>query len=313
MTKNEKLRGIVLSLPTPTKGKYDVDIAAFKAHVTWLIDQGLVEGRAVLMAAGGLGTGYFLTREEHDRICRALVDAANGKVPTMIAIYDSSTKEAVRKARLAEDLGVDYLQVAPPHYMAPLDDEVFTHYSMISESSGEIGIMLYNAPWSTMNYELRPQIIEKLLELENVVGMKWASSDPANFVNVLKEFSNRLNFIDTSTLTTVAFQLGAKGYASVIGNIAPKTELYLLDLLEKKKYRKFDAEFKRIHTWRSVLEPGQGLSSIGIGEGGVIAALFAAVGKPIGDPLPPQRKVSSEAIARTKELLEDGALNRDLS
>jgi len=87
MNKKKKLKGVVVSLPTPANEKYEIDYERFKGHVSWLVSEGLVESKAVLMGAGGLGEGYFLTREEHEKIMEALVDAANDKVPTMTGIF----------------------------------------------------------------------------------------------------------------------------------------------------------------------------------------------------------------------------------
>ncbi|RJS88386.1 dihydrodipicolinate synthase family protein [Candidatus Bathyarchaeota archaeon] len=302
MSRKDKLKGIVVSLPTPTKKNYEVDYKRFKEHVAWLVDQGLVEGKAVLMGAGGLGEGYFLTREEHEKIMEALVDAANGKVPTMTGIFEVCTKEAVLRARMAEDVGIDFLQVNPPHYLAPVDEEVYVHYKMINDSA-DIGIMIYNTPWCAMHYEIRPKLMERLAELNNIVGVKWTSFDPVNFVTMLKQFSDKLNFIDNSTLISLAFQLGAKGYISLLGNIAPKAELYLLNLLEKREYERFDMEYKRLHAWREVLSSAEEMGFQGIGEGTISKAIFEAVGKPIGPPLPPQRRVSEENLKKIRELL----------
>ncbi|KYH41501.1 MAG: dihydrodipicolinate synthase [Candidatus Bathyarchaeota archaeon B26-2] len=307
--RRDKLRGIVVSLPTPTRENYEVDYERFKEHVNWLIDQGLVEGKAVLMGGGGLGEGYFLTREEHERLMEVLVEAADGRVPTMTGIFESCSKEAVRRAKTAEDLGIDFLQVNPPHYLAPVDDEVYTHYKMINDSA-DVGIMVYNTPWCTMNYEIRPSLMERLAELENVVGVKWTSFDPINFVTMLKTFSKRLNFIDNSTLISLAYQLGAKGYISLLGNIAPKAELYLLNLLEKGEFNKFDREYKRLHAWREVLSSAEEMGYQGIGEGTISKAILEASGKPMGPPLPPQRRISREDLEKIKSLLQKcGALN----
>jgi len=301
MSRKDKLRGIVVSLPTPTKENYEVDYERFKEHVSWLVDQGLVEGKAVLMGAGGLGEGYFLTREEHGKILEALVDAPNGKVPTMTGSFDVCTKEAVRRAEMAEDADIDFLQVNPPHYLTPVDEEVYTHYKMINDNV-DVGIMIYNTPWCAMHYEIKPKLMERLVELDNVVGVKWTSFDPINFVTMLKQFSDRVNFIDNSTLISLAFQLGARGYISLLGNIAPKAELYLLSLLENQEYEKFDREYKRLHAWREVLGSAEEMGFQGIGEGTISKAIFEAVGKPIGPPLPPQRRVSKENLEKVREL-----------
>jgi 4-hydroxy-tetrahydrodipicolinate synthase len=303
MKRKDFLRGLVVSLPTSTKENYEVDYERFKEHVSWLVSQGLIEGKAVLMGAGGLGEGYFLTREEHEKIMEALVDAADDKVPTMTRIFEVCTKEAVRRAKMAEDIGVDFVQVNPPHYLAPADDEVYTHYRTINDNA-DVGIMVYNTPWSAMNYEIRPELMARLADLDNVVGVKWMSFDPINFVTMLKRFSGKLNFIDNSTLISLAFQLGAKGYISLLGNIAPKAELYLLSLLENGEYERFDQEYKRLHAWREVLGSAEEMGFEGIGEGTITKAIFEAFGKPIGPPLPPQRRAGRETIDKIKSLFK---------
>lgn len=303
MSRRDKLKGIVVSLPTPTKGNYEIDVPTLKDHVRWLVDQGLVEGKAVLMAAGGLGGGYFLTREEHEVVMKVLVDAANGKVPTMTGVFESCSKEAVIRAKMAEDIGIDFLQVNPPHYMAPADDETYTHYKMISDGAN-VGIMVYNTPWAAVNYEIRPPLMERLVELDNVVGVKWTSFDAVNFITMIKQFSDQLNFIINSVLISLSFQLGSKGYISLLGNIAPKAELYLHDILLKKDYATFDREFKRLHAWREVMGSAEALSYQGVGEASITNAIFEAIGKPVGPPMPPQRRVSPEAVRKVKEILE---------
>ncbi|MEM2905352.1 MAG: dihydrodipicolinate synthase family protein [Candidatus Bathyarchaeia archaeon] len=307
-----QLKGIVVSLPTPTTDDYEVDYERFRDHVAWLVSQGLVEDRAVLMGAGGLGEGYFLTREEHEKIMEALVEAADGKAPTMTEVFEVSTKEAVRRAKMAERIGVDFLQVNPPHYLAPVDDEAYTHYKMINDNA-DVGIMVYNTPWSAMHYEIKPKLMERLTRLQNVVGVKWTSFDPVNLVNMLKQFSNRLNFIDNSGLTSLAFQLGAKGYISMLGNIAPKAELYLLSLLERREYGRFDEEHKRLHAWREALSSAEEMDYQGVGEGTITKAVFEAAGKPIGPPLPPQRRASAEDVEKIRSLLEKNKVLETIS
>ena len=42
----------------------------------------------------------------------------------------------------------------------------------------------------------------------------------------------------------------------------------------------------------------------GIGEGTINKAIFEAAGKPIGPPMPPQRRVSANDLERIKSLLK---------
>ena len=302
MVKKELLKGAVISMPAFTKKNYELDIDRFKSHVSWLIDEGLIEGKAVLMGAGGFAPGYLLTADEHERMMKAMVDAANGRVPTMTAIYDRVPEDAVNRAKLAEDIGVDFIQVGPPYFLTPTDDEVYEYYRAINDNA-EVGIMLYNTPY-LVPYEFTPKILERLVDLDNAVAVKWMSFNIVNFITVLKQFSNRITFIDNSDLMSLVFQLGGKGYISLIGNIAPKADLHLLDLLERKAYEQFDEEFAKLNVYGEVMGSAEGKSFQGIGEATIVSALFDALGRDIGPPKPPQRRATLDEIHRIREVLK---------
>ena len=91
----------------------------------WLIENGVTNGLGVILIAGGSGEGYFLDDEEWFRLAEVLVEESQGKVPTMIGVFETSARRAAAKARHASDVGLDYIQMAPPHYMGPSEDEVF--------------------------------------------------------------------------------------------------------------------------------------------------------------------------------------------
>ncbi len=305
MAKKDRVKGVVVSMPTPTKGKYDLDLPKLKSHIEWVIDQGMVEGKAVVMAGAGLGTGYFLTREEHQAVMKTLVDAANGRVPTATGLFDSCTKEAVAKAKYAQDVGIDFLQMNTPHYQIPTDDEVFTHYQWVNDNS-ECGILAYNTPWASMNFDIKPPLLDRLIELDNFICLKWTSYDSSNFINILKTYSKKLAIIDNSSMPSLAFYLGAKAYIpGFFAHIAPKAELHFLSLLESKQYQKFDEERGKILAlWRKAVGSVAELHAPYAGEGTDSHALFEAIGNPMGAPVLPQWHVSKESVARIKEGLK---------
>jgi dihydrodipicolinate synthase/N-acetylneuraminate lyase len=233
------------------------------------------------------------------------VDAANGRVPTATGIFESCTKEAVTRAKYAQDVGVDFLQMNTPHYMAPTDDEVFAHYEAVNDSC-ECGILAYNTPWASMNFDITPPLLDRLIELDNFVSLKWTSNDPANWITVLKNYSKKVAIIDNSSMSSLAFYYGAKAYIpSFVAHIAPKVELYLLSLLESKQYQKFDQVRGRLSgAWRKALSPIPELNRPYLGEGTDSHAYFEAIGNPMGPPVLPQWHVSKESVARFREGLK---------
>jgi len=62
LSHKEKLVGVVTSLPTFCDDDYNLLLDRQRKHIRWVIDHGLKEGSAVLMASGGLGEGYFFER-----------------------------------------------------------------------------------------------------------------------------------------------------------------------------------------------------------------------------------------------------------
>jgi len=145
--RRERLQGIVVSLPTFCDENHKLLIDRHRIHTRWLVENGLVEGTAVLMGCGGLGEGYFLTDDEFRAITDTLAEAADGKVPTMVGIFELSARVAAEKASYAAKAGIDFVQLAPPHYMAPSENDVFGHFKYVNDNV-DIGIMAYNVPWA---------------------------------------------------------------------------------------------------------------------------------------------------------------------
>ena len=123
--RRKHLTGIAVSLPTFNDDEYNLQLDRSKAHINWLIDQGIGEGNAIVFIAGGLGEGYFLDDHEWEAMANTLVEAADGRAPTGIGVFELSARRAARKAKYAADLGMDYIQCAPPRYLQPTENEIF--------------------------------------------------------------------------------------------------------------------------------------------------------------------------------------------
>ena len=135
MSKSEwrkKLTGISVSLPTFNNNSYELELNKTKKHISWLIQQGLNAENSVFFIAGGLGEGYFLDDYEWEAMANALVEAAEGRIPTGIGVFELSARTAAKKAAYATKLGMDFIQCAPPRYMQPTEDEIYEHYKYIN-------------------------------------------------------------------------------------------------------------------------------------------------------------------------------------
>jgi 4-hydroxy-tetrahydrodipicolinate synthase len=299
-SRKDRLQGVIVSLPTFNDAGYNLQLDRSKKHIQWLIEHGVGEGNAVLMIAGGLGEGYFLDDEEWRAMADTVVEAADGKVPTMIGLFELSARVAVKKAKYAANAGVDFLQMAPPHYMVPSENDVFGHYQYVNDSA-DIGIMAYNVPWAMPKpgFEFSQPLIERFLTLENVAGIKWSSHDVRHYVRMLRLFSDKLRFIDNmGGLLNLGPRLGMSGFVDFQCNVAPGLSLRRWEMIKQKRFDELDEqEIKlRMDPFIKVVNPEEA-SWVGMGEGPTSRLRLSALGMDSGPEFPAQAPLS-EAYVR---------------
>ena len=306
LSRKEKLVGVVTSLPTFCDDNYNLLLDRQRKHIRWVIDRGLKEGSAVLMASGGLGEGYFLSDDEFNQIVDVLVDAARGEVPTMVGVFELSAREAAKKACYAADAGIDFIQLSPPHYMVPSEEDVFGHFRYVNDHA-DVGIVAYNIPWAMPNpgFDLTAGLLNRFSELENFVGVKWSSHDIGHFLRILRQFSDRFNFIDNMQIFSLGAKLGMKGYISHWGNAAPNLALRFWELLKNGQYDEFDQEYlkMRFDPYIKVVVPEE-QNWVGMGEGPTARLSLELLGLDSGPPFPAQARVSEEYIQNARKAVE---------
>ena len=107
----ETLGSGLLSFPvTHFDADLQFDEPAYREHLEWLSGYPV----AGLFAAGGTGEGFSLTADETDRVVRAAIAGAGGKVP-VLAPATGSTVNAVAQVQAAEKAGADGILLMPPY------------------------------------------------------------------------------------------------------------------------------------------------------------------------------------------------------
>ena len=308
MTKSrqEKLVGVVVSMPSFCDDEYNLLPGRQRKHIRWLIDHGLKEGSAVLMISGGLGEGYFLGDDEWRDMAHLLAEEARGEVPTMIGVFELSARRAVEKAEYAAEAGIDFIQLAPPHYMVPSEEDVFGHYKYVNDAA-DIGIMAYNIPWAMPKpgFEFTARLLERFADLENVVGIKWASDDITHYLRILRLFVERFNFIDNLEIFSLGARLGTKGFIDFYANVAPRLSLELWKLLQERDYDAYDDLWLRMRfdPFVKVVRPEE-RAWVGVGEGPTSRIALRALGMEAGPPFPAQAMPPDEYLQSTRRAIE---------
>jgi len=294
--RKSRMVGPVICLRTIRTQDGAMDLVKQRRHLRWLIDQGINEGNGVIMFAGGGSEGYFYSDEEWTAAVTMLAEECKGRVPSLAGIFELSATQCARKARYCEEIGIDFIQVQPPHYMVPLDDEVFHHFQIINDAA-DVGILLYNAPWAMPRpgYEFTPPILERLIELENVVALKWSSWDMRNFFTVGRLFTGEINLIDNQPpfVLSIPIKLGFKGFLNSQGNCAPRLALHIWDLWKNKKYEEYEELIMKMYVDPNLrIHMPEELQWRGMGEGPLARLGIEAMGLKMGPPFPAQLPLS---------------------
>jgi dihydrodipicolinate synthase/N-acetylneuraminate lyase len=243
----QRLRGCYVTIPTLfSDPDLELNLAAMWRHVQFLLQGGLKEGNAVLLAGGAAGDFSTLTLDERFRTAEAVISAANGRVPVAVGAQTTSTRELVALAEGARRLGATFIQVSPPFYFAHTEDDFFEYVSAASRAAPDIGIIVYNTYWTSLG--VSRSLVDRLLTLPNVVGLKWSAPDTGfmEFEAVVSRFADRVAIIDNQCRFVVSHLLGVRCLEVHICNHWPEWGVRFLGLLEERNYVAAQQELVRV-------------------------------------------------------------------
>lgn len=192
-----------------------------------LIEHQITGGINGLVSVGTTGESPTLNKDEHIKVIRATVKAAEGKVPVYAGTGSNSTDEAVSLTREAESAGADGFLLVAPYYNKPNDEGLFHHFSKIAAAT-EKPIILYSIP-SRCGIEISVEVTARLYEaFPHVCCMKAAEGScdkVARYINTLGSDFSVMSGDDALTLPFMS--AGATGVISVASNlvVAPLVEM----------------------------------------------------------------------------------------
>ncbi len=210
------VKGSITALVTPFT-KTGLDEAAFQNHVEWQI----ANGTHGLVPCGTTGESATLTHEEHKRVIRLCVEAADGRVPVIAGAGSNETRVAIEYAQVTKDCGADAALVVTPYYNKPSQEGIFRHFEAISNAV-DIPIIVYNIPGRSV-VDITNETMGRLSQLSNIIGCKDATGD----ISRVQGLTDRcgVDFLQLSGDDPTAlghFAHGGQGMISVGSNVAPK-------------------------------------------------------------------------------------------
>jgi 4-hydroxy-tetrahydrodipicolinate synthase len=221
-----RLQGCGTALVTPFTEPGTIDFPALRALVDWQI----AEGIDFLVACGSTGEAQTLDDTERQRVVAAVVEVAAGRVPVMAGATSNDTSRAVDETRRMCNVGVDYILSATPYYNKPTQEGLYRHFMAVAEATTR-PLCLYNVPGRTA-VNLQPGVALRLAQHPNVMGIKEASGDLRQVMDILRERPQDFTVLSGDDwLTLPVITAGGDGLISVVSNEVPSAMTALVHLL----------------------------------------------------------------------------------
>lgn len=292
------IRGIVVVTVTPFDDDFELDLGRMAEHTEFLIENGLIDGRAVLKVVSVMGEFPSLSDDEWPHVVRTVVRAANGRVPVISAVHGKDTRRTIEDALKAQDLGAAGLQVAPHHENLPTQDDMLRYFGAISDAI-DIGIMVYHTHWHAHG-RIEMETFKKMANFEQVMAIKW-SSPPDVPYEAMRELVGDFNILDNTNQPGRCYRNGGHGFLDHLAPAYPQHELEILDLLESQRYDDAQA------SWDAVCEPTVAFRDKILARSGGVARLkkaaMAIMGQPAGSMRPPSLPLDGQEMAELRDVL----------
>ncbi|APZ93499.1 dihydrodipicolinate synthase family protein [Fuerstiella marisgermanici] len=213
-----RLSGIVPPVVTPLLQHDQLDPDAVGRIVEHLISGG-VNGLFVL---GTTGEGPSLSYQVRYQMVERSCEAADGRVPVLVGVTDSSLAESIQLANHAESAGAAAIVAAAPYYFPTNQQAVADWFRQLADRS-PLPLVLYNMP-GCVRISLAVETVADLSKHPNIIGVKDSSGDLNYFQQLCDHFADNSDFavfMGPEELIPEAVAAGADGGVCGGGNLLP--------------------------------------------------------------------------------------------
>ena len=221
--KNTVFKGMATAMVTPMTST-GVDYEALARFIDFQLENGI----NALVAVGTTGESATLEPAERKEVIRFTIDRVNGRVPVIAGTGTNNTAHAIDFSINACENGADALLVVTPYYNKATQNGLIAHFTTIADKVDK-PIILYNVP-SRTGCNMLPATVAKLAEHPNICGIKEASGNMAQVVEIFARCGDKLDvYSGEDGLSVPMLAMGGAGTISVLSNVAPKEAVAMTD------------------------------------------------------------------------------------
>ncbi|MBQ7415431.1 MAG: 4-hydroxy-tetrahydrodipicolinate synthase [Oscillospiraceae bacterium] len=228
--KNTIFTGMATAIITPMT-ESGIDYDALGRFLEFQIENGI----NAIVVMGTTGENATIEYDDQKEVIRFTVEKVAKRVPVIAGTGTNNTAHVLHNTRNACEVGADAVLVVTPYYNKATQNGLVEHFTAVADAS-TVPVILYNVPGRT-GCNLLPKTVAKLAEHPNIVGIKEATGNMAQMVELMHLCGDKIDiYSGEDALTVPMMAMGAAGTISVLSNIAPKEAVAMTDACKAGDY-----------------------------------------------------------------------------
>ena len=228
--KNTIFKGMATAIVTPMTAD-GIDYEALGRFLDFQIENGI----NAIVVMGTTGENATIEYADQKEIIRFTVEKVAKRVPVIAGTGTNNTAHVLHNTRNACEVGADAILVVTPYYNKATQNGLYQHFKTVADAS-TVPVILYNVPGRT-GCNLQPKTVARLAEHPNIVGLKEATGNMAQMVEIMHLCGDKIDvYSGEDALTVPMMAMGGAGTISVLSNVAPKEAVAMTDACKAGDY-----------------------------------------------------------------------------
>ncbi len=205
---------LLTAMITPFDEKGDIDYSQARKLAKGLTESG-TDG---LVIGGTTGESPSMSDEEKIRLFAEIKEEVGNSASVIAGTTDNNHAKSIELSIEAEKVGVDGLLLTVPAYNKPPQEGLYQNFKSIAAATNLPGL-LYNVP-SRTSLNMDAETTLRLAEIDNIVGVKEASSDYSQITNIIDKAPDGFEVWSGNDDETFPIMcVGGYGVVSVASNL----------------------------------------------------------------------------------------------
>ncbi len=232
---------LLTAMVTPFNDDGEIDYTKARQLARALLDSGS-DG---LVIGGTTGESPSMSDDEKIRLFAEVKEEIGEEGAVIAGTTDNNHRKSIELSVEAEKVGADGLLLTVPAYNKPTQEGLYQHFKAIAQATPLPGI-LYNVP-SRTSLNMTEDTTLRLAQIDNIVGVKEASSDPVQITRIIDGAPDGFNVWSGNDDETFSIMCtGGYGIVSVAAHIVGLQIRSMMGMILEGDIESAAAEHRRL-------------------------------------------------------------------